>query len=346
VKPWPAAAIVSWYMGTNLVDAAGNSLAASYVGAFRTVVPEGGGWPTNDATVFVMERTDGWVQTGPDTLVREPGASHAFAASVQMGTNRAPESVHLVLPATSAVELTPDFLDRARYVFEDASSDTATFEGLYPEGVYRFRVGEGGLVQEVLGLLPGPPVSVPRLLDYAGAQSVIPNRLFVVTWDLLQDGTASDHVRVAVEGTAVHSPGLGEPGALDGTAVSWAIPAGALAPSNRYNATLTLTRFWANTNAGEAYGVQAVRVTTTRFALMTVGAAAAGAPELFGMESLGDGTVRFRVTADPESRVTVEGSATLQPESWTPVLTNAAGGEFEVLVPAGAAHGFFRVRSP
>ena len=112
---------------------------------------------------------------------------------------------------------------------------------------------------------------------------------------------------------------------LPGTATSTTIPAGALLPGTSYaNSTLGFINTTGTSSASPKYTAGVVRSSATFFTLTTIGGSSSGSLSL-AKPVWSDGTLTFAITASPGKTITVEYSTTLEPGSWTTLLTANSG---------------------
>lgn len=191
---------------------------------------------------------------------REPGLVTAASVTTPLGP---------VFP------LTPD-LQREEFEFSSAASEDLTIEALFPPGNYVFDINTATDGNLLVGLWFDENNYPPEPhLRFDPAQEVSPDSPLVLAWDPWLSGTADDFIQVRLEdedsgALILESPDFDEPGALDGRATSFVVPAGILRSGVDYEARLTFRRFnrlnWFDYPG--ALGVSSV-FATTRFDIET-----------------------------------------------------------------------------
>jgi hypothetical protein len=168
---------------------------------------------------------------------------------------------------------------------------------------------------------------------------VNPGQPFVLGWDAFPGGTATDYIDVAVGTNASPNPGL--PGALNGTARTFTIPANTLQAGTSYSSRVGFFHFVGATNS--SYATAAYRATYTEFFLVTVG----GSPLALTNAIFSSPNFSFNVLCATGQIVTVESRTNLATGVWQTLLTtNNPPNGFHVIAPQAATNRalFFRAR--
>jgi hypothetical protein len=182
----------------------------------------------------------------------------------------------------------------------------------------------------------------PHLTNYPAAQAVDPNQTFVLGWDAFAGGTAADYIDVDVGAYGSPDPGL--PGALNGTARTFTIPAGVLQPNSNYLSRVGFFHYVGTTNGN--YATAAYRATYTEFSLST--ASTSSGQLVLTNGSWSPGAFSFDVLCTNGQTVTVEFTNVLSSGAWPKLLTtNSPGPKFHVVSTQAVSQPslFYRARN-
>ena len=92
------------------------------------------------------------------------------------------------------------------------------FDSAFAKGTYRFSIvtAHDGTKSLSLSLPADAYPNAPHVTDWTAAQSVNPGANFLLTWDALQSGTASDFIKLTITDSSgnevFYSPDAGEAG--------------------------------------------------------------------------------------------------------------------------------------
>lgn len=348
---WPANATVQWAVSG--VDLEGNDLSTDPLpfGRFSTGAGGGGqtGSGTNAVTTFQIGVTHQYQQTSLAPPVFDPEVSYLFNAGTILASNRTATNITVLLPTATTQKLNAFPTAPEAYFFYASSTNAAAFNPSYNGGNYAFTVRSISSNQTVTVNLPanGQP-SVPRVANFAAAQSVNDAQPFTLSWDAFTGGFASgsvtNFITVEVEDDFPNA-GLGDPEVLPKNATSVTIPVGRLRPNATYEASVAFWTAIRSTNSS-ATNTMVWRVTRTTFPLVTAGGGGS-ALVLTNWARLAGGVVQFEVVATPGQNFVVERADAIAAQSWNTVLTtNAVTGRvaYREAVPAGAKARFYRAR--
>jgi hypothetical protein len=230
----------------------------------------------------------------------------------------------------------------------DCGTDLAAFDAAYPAGGYTFRIQAVASNQQVTVNLPAtsalPQPPAPHLANYAASQAINPAQPFTLAWDAMAGGTSADCIYIEIYGGVFHTPALGMPGALNGTATSVTIPAGTLQPSHDYPGAVTFYHYQFQTN-GSSYLTLAYRAATTEFTLRTAGGSSS---LVLGNRGWTAGKFWFEVSCTNGQPLVSEYCTDLATRLWLPLYaTNSPGSCVRFSDPNSAIsrQTFYRVRT-
>ena len=304
-----------------------------------------GGTGTNRITTFSFGKVHAYNQTTAAAPALDPDAPYNFTADTTLASNRTATAVTLTLPGGAVSDLTRNFVRPEQFFLFASSTSLSSFNTTFADGDYTFNVQAVASNQLVTVNLPANLVqpNAPHVANFLAAQSVNAAQSFTLAWDAFQNAAANDYVYVEI-GTAFKTPDLGTPGALNGTATSVLIPAGALEPDSSYDSTIGFYRASSNTS-NPGYATTVYRGTTTRFTLVTTGTSA-GALVLTNAGWTGN-LFGFDVISSIGQTLSVEYSSTLQAGQWQTLLTTTnLTGLVRITDPHSTTnrHLFYRVR--
>ncbi len=312
----------------------GDPLSGSGVGFFSTGTGGGGGGTgsgTNQFTTFSVGKLHVFNQTSTDAPVLDSTVPYEFAAVTTLASNIAGSAVSLKLPTPVTTNLSQNPFQHELFSLFTTSTDLSSFDTTYPVGSYTFNVtaGSSNLIATA-NLLSATQPNAPHCANYTAAQSVDPTQLFLLGWDAFSGGTTSDFIFVDI-GEVFRTPNPGLTGALNGTVTSVIIPANTLQANSNYDGTIGFYHATVISNA--TYTTIGYIGSVTHFSLIT--STGAGITLRLTNSAWSSNTFSFDVLAPAGQTITAESSPTLQPNSWSSVLTTN--------VPAG---GSVRIRDP
>lgn len=322
---------ITWFVsGTSAI---GDDLFDT--GTFTIAGSAGTGSGTNKITTFSVGKIYSFDQGSSAAPVLDSLAPYGFSATTSLASNRTATSVTLTLPNNAVSNLTQNPLHSESFFLFATFTDQTAFNTTFPTGNYQFSV-LSTTNQNVTVNLPASLTqpNAPHISNFAPAQTVNPTQPFTLNWDAFSGGTASDFIFVDV-GEVFLTSQPGTPGALSGTATSVLIPAGTLAANSNYDCSIGF--YHALTSSNSSYATLAFVASVTRFTLTT--APGASSTLLLTNASWTPANFSFEVSCTPGQAIVVESSATLQPGSWSGILsTNPSGNRVRVIDPRAATN--------
>lgn len=326
---------------------AGDQLGGTPGGVFITGTGSGGNG-TNATTTFSVGKTHHYNQSSAGAPTLDPFTPYDFSGVASLASNRTVTSITLTLPtaAVSNMFQLPQQLEK--YIVYGVGTVQSTYDATFPPGNYTFFAQATSSNQTVVVNLPTtsslPQPGAPHLTNYVAAQSVNPNQPFVLGWDAYADGTAADYIDVDI-GMAYLSPDPGLPGALNGTARTFTIPAGVLQPNSNYLSRVGFFHFVGSTNA--SYAAAAFRATYIEFSLITTSATPTGQLILTNANWT-PSAFSFDVLCTNGQTVTIEYTNALSSGTWPKLLTTNSTGPLVHIVSTqsvSAPRLFYRARN-
>src|SRR5579859_6851738 len=214
-------------------------------------------------------------QTDASTLtMADPG--FMFTATVRGVATNTVLSATDQPPGSTTKVLAKESPGSDTFEFQESFTSKPAFDAAYTNGTYAMTIAtadDGTLTPSLT--LPGDAYpNTPQIVNFAAAQTVGASSNFVVMWNPFSSGTSNDVVRFEIDDpsglTVTSSPEFGDVGQLDGTATSFVIAAGTLAPNAAYTGTVEFVKITTrDTNSVPgAIGITAY-METTRFPLAT-----------------------------------------------------------------------------
>ncbi|MFO1513939.1 MAG: hypothetical protein U1F83_13650 [Verrucomicrobiota bacterium] len=344
---FPANRLIFW--SVDGANPSGDPLGGIPAGSFSTGSGNGNtGNGTNATTTFSVGKTHHYNQTSTGSPTLDPSTPYDFSGVTSLASNRTVTSITLTLPtaAVSNMFQLPQQLEK--YIVYGVDTVQSTYDATFPPGNYTFFAQAATSNQTVIMNLPTtnslPQPGAPHLTNYLAAQSVNPNQPFVLGWDAYAGGTAADYIDVDI-GTAYLSPDPGLPGALNGTARTFTIPAGVLQPNSNYLSRVGFFHFVGTTNT--SYAAAAFRATYIEFSLITTSATPTGQLILTNANWT-PSAFSFDVLCTNGQTVTVEYTNKLSAAPWPKLLTtNSPGPKFHVVSTQAVLYPslFYRARN-
>ncbi len=294
----------------NLRDLAGNKLSAQ-IGSFNTGNASGVGQPDMDFLGLVKGRV--FRQTNS---VAQAIELFQFSLTSDLNTLNGVTNGLVTLPNTRTVTPELDFGDALD--FEVEYSSQAQLDSFFPNGVYqaRFDTVHDGTRIFNFNLTGDAYPNAPQIVNFGATQSVNPSNAFVLTWGAFAGGTANDFIALDIEsndefsgGSVFDTPGVGEPGALNGTNTSVTIPAFTFAPGRRYRAELIFVKVGQiDTSTYPGVIGAAGYFSVTFFELQTIGTAIR---PTVAISNQGNNTMRVVVSGERDRFYTIESADTI-----------------------------------
>jgi len=307
----------------NLRDAAGNLLPQRN-GSLNVGSDSGAGDPDLEFFDLLKARLYRQTNNTPEPLDRH----FLFLATDLLTYNGVTNGVIEVPNGRQAIP----FLEGDIYDFEAEYVTQAQLDSFFPDGSYQVRFdtvndGTRTFTFNLSGIAyPNPPT----VTNYTAAQAIEPADPFVLGWDAFTGGTAGDFVSVEIysadtdqEFEIFYTPGVGEPGALDGTSTSVTIPAYRLAPGRVYEALVVFVKS-AGTDTTTYPGVigAAGFATATLVELRTTGDQIQPSLTLVKMP---DDSLQLTVTGERDRDYTIDSRFSLF-DMWQPLQTLRVNG--------------------
>jgi hypothetical protein len=345
---WPVSKTITWVVNGETPD----FQEVFDMGTFTTGTSGTGGGTnapsgTNRITDFVIGKMHYYEQysSGPPVL-DATNMPYAFMAITSLASNRTATAVEVKGPTAVTYNLSTLTLPEYWQYYDFDETNLTAFDATYPAGNYVFKLTSNSGSDSYTVALPAnmQQPNAPRLTNFDALKNVDPTKPLALTWDSFQGGTAKDYISVSV-GTNFITGEYLETNALPGTATSVTIPAGTLAPGEEHYGSIMFIRQNYQTNTVVATG--AYRATITEFTVTTSGGGGSTGENLPIREAkFTGGKFGFQFSTTPGRTYTVESSATLQPGSWTLVLTTNAVGSSVQFVEQRNINGpmFYRVR--
>ncbi|MHC1768922.1 MAG: hypothetical protein AB9869_32340 [Verrucomicrobiia bacterium] len=299
---------------------------------------------SGDVLDFSILKGQFLLQTDADTLILDPDFAFSFLATVDLADYDLLREASLRLP--DGDELPMDDLGDFWSVFDTANT-LEELDEYYTWGDYFFlynTVNDGNFTC-LLNLPEAPLPPKPRLVNFADAQAVNVTKPLTLVWEFDGPPKTSDFVQIYVSlghWDVFSTPALGEPGALDGTARSFTIPANTLDPDWIQSLNIEITRLVSTNNEcnPKTPGVGAT-FSSTEVDLVPI-----WVPVLRVASAPANGQFSIEVSAEPQQPIVLIGSSKLI--EWSPVATNSSPSGIVVFsVPLGEApFRFFSARQP
>ena len=214
--------------------------------------------------------------------------------------------------------------------YSDAASLESELEASYPAGGYELRFTQSGEPERIINMtMPANNVPVPKILNYAEAQTVEATQDFTLRWNAFSGAGADDFLMVSVSdedtGDVVfEAPDYCLPRELPVTATSVVIPAVTLVDGKTYSAMLIFSKvFYASTNqVPEMSGFGSLSRLTNFSMRAGTGGGPADPAALSDFQVLANGNPEFRLTGTAAQVYSIERTDDLTPTpSWTEVGT-------------------------
>jgi hypothetical protein len=197
-----------------------------------------------DVTDFHVVKGQQFAQTGAGAPVLNGATPYVFDASAGLSaSNAATGSIKLPGGTVKPLSVRPDQLRIKEAYASQASLDTADPDGNYIITLNTVHDGNKSITLNLSGV---PFPNAPHISNFTAAQSVNPGAGFTLTWDAFSAGTVNDFISVDIEDPTGNggfsSSNPGSPGALNGMATAFVVPANALQPGKVYSAKLTFIK--------------------------------------------------------------------------------------------------------
>lgn len=294
-------------------------------------------------TRYTVGEVATYLQTNSSGPVLAYSNAYEFEGVVSLKTNYSAASAELILPDNTLLQMGSEGMRTFAYL--DQFTNFADLTAAFPSGDYQFVVSNEITTVPVPsgGTLP----NAPALSDYAAAQFINPTEDFTLKWNAFSGGKSKDVIDVDIIGSGLSSPAFGCPGALNGLATSFVIPANTLTSNETYTVRIEFVDVLTlDTNSTPFVALLAGVESFTDARIATLGPNSA--PTLLNAAVLADGSVRFDVSTIPGTVNVIQYTASLAaPISWTPLLTtNSASGTISFTNKPAGSTAFYRVVEP
>lgn len=300
-----------------------------------------------DISFFGLIKEQDFLQTNNSAPVSDTNAPFTFQCFVDSSGPDLITDASVQLPSSSSRVLQPDGSDE--FAFRESFSSLSALNSIYGVGTYTLTVDSTSFDIAQMPMPADAYPSTPQLTNYLAAQAINSSNDFTLAWLPFNGGTANDFIQLTIRNSSdnkiIQSGDLGSPGALNGTNVSFAIPAGVLLPGETYRAELMFAHITTldSTSISGANGVVAF-IKRTRFEMKTGGTAPPIALRVIGFSN---GNFQFSFNAQPGKDYQIQFADTL-PNWQNFAFTNATSSEIIVNDPFAGLNParFYRVTVP
>lgn len=282
----PTGSTISWTLnptGQSLFrDLAGNSLPADITGSFKTVATNATGVP--DVLELIVFKVANFIQTNATTADVVPLATntHTYGVNIRLSGHITVTNIPSDINGNFFSQVPFDGSEGDSYEFESAAfTSKAQMDAAYPNGSHNFslRTVHNGTNNVTVTLTGDAYPAAPFVSNFAAAQAVNSSNSFTLNWNAFTGGTTDDLIFVEINEPLTNgsfleiyrSPEPGTLGALNGTATSVTIPAGALAAGAVYNVNITFVKVTYSSTVGYPPLVAGYYGAETSFKLLTAG---------------------------------------------------------------------------
>jgi hypothetical protein len=197
--------------------------------------------PGADVDYYGLAKGQAYRQLDDSSTVPSEFAPYFFNAFAQGAYPGSLTATSLVNPAGQTNIFSPTEEGGWEFNFFADFETKTDLDAAFPRGRYTFELATlaEGRQRPVL-LLPNDAYpNVPRLANWAAAQTINAYADFTLSWNVFSGGGAEDFISVIIRDTNTFAqvfatPDLLKPGTLDGTATSMKLPAGTLQPGRGY----------------------------------------------------------------------------------------------------------------
>jgi hypothetical protein len=326
----PTSSTITWTLnptgqGSNFRDVTGNLLPADITGRFSTVATNATGVP--DVLQLLVYKIANYVQTNANAADVVPLSTntHTYGVNIRLSGHITVTNIPSDINNTIFAEVPFDGSEGDSYQFESQQfTSQAQMDAIYPNGNHSFslRTVHQGTNNVTVPLTGDQYPAAPVINNFAAAQSVNSSNSFVLGWNPFTNGTANDFILVEINerlGTngfleIFHTPSIGEPGVLDGTATSVSIPANTFAAGSTYDVSITFVKGAHLSTAGYPPLVASAYGAETSFKLVTAGTPAQ--PSLAFTTVPGENHRHLLLTGEPFRQYQVQVATNLPSTNW------------------------------
>ncbi|MHB8519423.1 MAG: hypothetical protein ACYDH9_01575 [Limisphaerales bacterium] len=314
-----------------------------------TVATSGGVVTGPDVKRYGVVKGQQFAQSDANAPVPRTDAPFILNSFVDATAPGTVASASVQLPNGTSLPLSASGGDGSLEFVNGFTTQTA-LDTAFPSGTYHMSLVTAHDGSKSLPLTLGAAnyPSTPHLSNFAAAQVIDATADFTLTWDAFTGGTTSDFVQVSVQdgmgNTAFKTPQPGEPGVLNGTAVSTVIPGNTLMPGATYFVTLLFARgAFDTTSYPGAIGIAAY-FKSTDLTIAAKGGTPLPSPALTNPGRSPNGAVKFQLTGAANQTYQIQASADFT--NWltvTNVVTGPDGSaDFIDDQASGFDHRFYR----
>ncbi|HEY6226827.1 MAG TPA: Ig-like domain-containing protein [Verrucomicrobiae bacterium] len=272
-------------------------------------------------------------QTSADEVILRTNLPGIFSVTVQSPSlGPIVTNGSITLPGGAQTPL----INQIGYYILSGTYDTETaLESAYPAGNYTLRFNQTGQPERVIAeTMPATPAVVPKIVNYAAAQSIDPTKEFTLQWNPFSPLPSGAFVTVVITddlGRLVFlAPNPCIPRTLDPSATSVTIPTNYFTAGRKYNGQIVFGGMFytSTTDVPQMIGSGMVERTTS----FTLQAAPAGgviaAARFTGFRLLPNGHPQFDLTGTPGRAYVILRTANIATVNWgnlPPVTMSGSG---------------------
>ena len=329
---WPANTALTWKLNPAgsmmpITSEEGEPLPAdTYSGGFTTAGGSGGCTPDgipDDWGGYTIAKGARYAQTSTSDPVPESDAPYHFNAMV-LGPDAGPAvtSGSLTLPSGARKELESMPFGSALFYLDEPASGAA-LEAAYPPGTYTLRFTRNGEAERVIPMtMPVVNVPIPKIANFAEAQSVNHAQAFTLRWNAFTGAGANDSISLyiadALGNVVFQAPDLCVPRELPVTATSIILPANTLQNNMTYSAGLHFFRmFYFSTNAVPDMAGSGSISRHTRFTIKTGTGGSGTAAQFTGYRVLPNGNPEMTLAGTPLAGYSIQRTQSIGAPAWT-----------------------------
>ncbi len=283
------------------------------------------GWPADWGTYALTKRTDFRQESEADPVPDAGPAARVFSAVVTRPTGGMEiTSASLTRPGGLVDDLAP--LAGVAQYYETAETEAA-LDAAFPPGDYGLRFTPGQAAEQVIAMtIPAEAPPVPKIANYAEAQTINPKADFTLTWNGFPQVSPNDYISMYLSDAGGHvvfqAPNLCVPRELPATATSVVIPADTLRAEQTYTGALLFSRtFYFATNAVPSMAGFGSVIRNTSFSIQTRMAPPPAPATLTAGIQVPGGNPQLSLSGTPGRDYQIQRSADIGLPAWTEVGT-------------------------
>ncbi len=346
----PTSATISWTLNptgqSNFRDLAGNALPADITGSFKTAATNATGAP--DVRQLIVFKTANYIQTNaaPADVIPLATNTHTYGVNIQLSGHITVTNIPSDINGNFLSYVPFDGSEGDKYQFESqAFTSSAQMDALYPNGSHNFSLltVHNGTNNVSVALNGDAYPAAPFISNFVAAQAVNSSNSFTLNWNAFTGGTADDLILVEITEVFTNgvfydiyrTPGVGEPGALPGTATSVTIPADTFAAGAGYFVNVTFVKVSYSSTTGYPPLVAGCYGAETSFRLLTAGTPAQ--PRLAFTAVPGETNRHVLLTGEPNRAYQFQAATNLVSPVWVPIRTLRTVGRTNVFDDNGSS---------